>query len=99
DATVVKFGIAAQPSTGAVTASLGAGMPNSAPGLRSRLPVAGAGESVVTRPIFRARLSVNQRLPSGPAAIPDTLPELVPAPAGYSAIAPAGVIRPILCAP
>ena len=51
---------------------------------------------VVMRPISFAPLSVNQRLPSEPAAIPAGLP---PKGSGNSVIAPDGVMRPILSAP
>src|SRR5437763_12526317 len=66
EATGVKFGIAAQPSTGAVAALAelpSTGVPSSAPGLRNRFPDEGAAASVETRPIFFAPLSVNHRLP------------------------------------
>ncbi len=47
----------------------------------------------VIRPILPAS-SVNQRLPSGPAAIPcGKLPGVIPA--EYSVTVPVGVIRPI----
>src|SRR2546428_13363266 len=48
---------------------------------------------LVMRPILLPRSSVNQRLLSGPAVIPNGTPGVV---SGNSAMAPVGVMRPIL---
>ncbi len=48
----------------------------------------------VIRPIWFPWASVNQRLPSGPAAMPQG--ELPAVGTGYSVMRPRGVIRPIL---
>ena len=50
--------------------------------------------AVVMRPILLPGVSVNQRLPSGPAVMSSG--EWLPAGVGNSVTAPEGVIRPIL---